>query len=179
MPPTSRPVASRPTRPGVAPGGKVALALAWAIGAGAPLPLAGQAVEAATAASAEASVALTTVVGELSWMGSGEVLVDLTPRFSLGGAGSFLLSARSLPGATRGNDRELRIAFGGLVAQVELSRGKGRRFWLRVLSGAGNAKVSLALVGTQIASDNFGVLAPEVGASLPLIGPLRAGAALG
>ena len=149
---------------------------AWAAGAA---PLVAQAPGAPAVASAEASLALTTLNGGAAWMGSAAAFLGLTPRFSLGGAGSVLLGTRSLPGSAPGTDQELRTAFGGLVVQLEVARREDRHLWIRVLAGAGNAKLELAPVGTQIASDNFGVLVPEVGGTIRLAGPLRVGAALG
>ncbi|MHB1194144.1 MAG: hypothetical protein ACYC6F_13975 [Longimicrobiales bacterium] len=149
---------------------------AWLALAG---PLSAQAAGAPATASAEASLALTTLDGGAAWIGSATALLGLTSRISLGGGGSVLLGTRSLPGSARGTDQELRTAFGGLVVQFDAARREDRHLWLRVLAGAGNAKMDLALVGTQIASDNFGVLVPEVGVSVRLSGPLRVGAALG
>ncbi len=149
---------------------------AWVALAG---PLSAQSAGRPAAASAEASLALTTLDGGASWMGSATALFGLTPRISLGGSGTVLLGTRSMPGSARGTDQELRTAFGGLVVQLDAANSGDRHVWLRVLAGAGNAKVDLALVGTQIASDNFGVLVPEIGASVRLSGPLRVGAALG
>lgn len=130
-------------------------------------------------ASLEASLALTTLQGGASWMGSATGFLGLIPRLALGGTGSVLLGSRSLPGSARGTDQKLRIAYGGLVVQYEVAHRGDRSFWVRLLGGAGNAKVDLALVGTQIASDNFGVLVPEIGGSVALFGPLHVGAALG
>ena len=39
---------------------------------------------------------------------------------------------------------------------------------LRLLVGAGSAKVSLPIVGTELAADNFGVIEPEVFGELAL-----------
>ena len=147
---------------------------------GAPAaPLSAQSAGTPASASAESSLALTTLDGGAVWMGSATALLGVTARISLGGGGSVLLGTRSLPGSARGTDQELRTAFGGLVVQFDAARREDRHLWLRVLAGAGNAKVDLALVGTQIASDNFGVLVPEIGASVRVSGPLRVGAALG
>ncbi|MBM4373302.1 MAG: hypothetical protein FJ098_16720 [Deltaproteobacteria bacterium] len=153
----------------------VLAAVAWAALAA---PAAAQWVDTA-AVSAEASLAMTTVQGGLELMGSGAVLLGLTPRFSVGGGGSVLLGPRELPGSTRGTDQELRLAWGGLVVQLDVARRDDRHVWVRILGGAGNAKVDLAVVRTRIASDNFGVFVPEVGGSVRLRGPVRLGAALG
>lgn len=169
--PPGRP--SRPCRRVAVPGALAAVA--WATLAA---PAGAQWVDTA-AVSAEASLAITTVQGGAELMGSGAVLFGLTPRLSVGGGGSVPLGARALPGSTRGTDQELRVAYGGLVVQLDLARRDEWHLWVRVLGGAGNAKVDLAAVRTRIASDNFGVFAPEVGGSAYLKGPLRVGAAVG
>jgi hypothetical protein len=38
----------------------------------------------------------------------------------------------------------------------------------RLMLGAGNAKVRLPVIGTEIATDNFGVLEPEITGERPL-----------
>lgn len=152
--------------------------IAWTAWVGAA-PLAAQSASDPATASAEASLALTSLDGAATWMASAAALLGVTSRLSLGGAGTVALGTRVLPGSTPGTDLALRTAFGGLVGQVELACRDDRALWLRVLAGAGNAKMDLALAGTQIASDNFGVIVPEIGASLRLADPLSVGAALG
>lgn len=167
MPPTTGPAAAL----------LAALALGCAAGPGAA-PLSAQGTSRA-AAFVEASLALSTLREDLVWMASGAALLGVKPPFSLGGAGTVVLGSRTLSGSTPGTDQELRMAFGGVVGQLELAQRDDRALWLRVLAGAGNAKLDLAVGRTQIASDNFGVVAPEVGATLRLRGPLRVGGALG
>ncbi len=142
-------------------------------------PLAAQGAGGPTTASAEASLAITTLRGEGAWLASASALLGLTPRLSLGGAGSVVLGATDLAGSVPGSDLELRVAFGGLLAQLLVLEEGDRSVWLRLLAGAGNAKVDLAAVGTQIAADNFGVFVPEIGVTVRLVGPLRGGAAVG
>lgn len=169
MPPSRRP----PRRPGTPTAAAcVALLLAAA-------PLAGQ-VEARRASSAlDASFGATTLRGDVAWTVGVAGLLGLTPRLSVGGAGTLALEPVELPGAVPGADLALRTALGGAVAQWILAEQGPRRVWARLLAGAGSAKVDLAAGGTRIAADNFGVLAPELGGDVPLAGPLRAGAALG
>jgi hypothetical protein len=157
----------------------VVAVLAAAAWAGSAVAVSAQAPDAPAPAMAEASLALTTLQGGAEWMASAAALFGLTPRLSLGGAGNILLGTHALPGSARGTEQELRAAWGGLVIQFEVARRDDREVWIRVLAGAGNAKVDLALLGTQIASDNFGVLVSEIGGSVHLVGPLRAGAAVG
>jgi hypothetical protein len=152
--------------------------VAWLLWAAAA-PLAAQGAAGTTTASAEGSLAITTLRGEAAWLASASALLGLTPRISLGGAGSVVLGTTALAGSVPGADLELRVAFGGLLAQLLLRKSGDRAVWLRLLAGAGNAKVDLAVVGTQIAADNFGVLAPEIGVMVKLAGPLHGGAAVG
>ena len=154
-------------------------AVAVAVCGAAAAPLAAQSSDARAAAWAEASLSLTTLEGGADWMGSAAALLQLTPRLSLGGGASMLLGPRSLPGSDPGTDQELRVSYGGLVAQLQVARRGDRDLWLRLLGGVGSAKVDLAAAGTQIASDNFGVFVPEVGGSVLLRKPLRLGAAVG
>ena len=142
-------------------------------------PLAAQVAAGPTPASAEASLAITSLRDEATWLASASALLGLPPRLSLGGAGSVVLGATDLAGSVPGSDLELRVAFGGLLAQLLVLESGERSVWLRLLAGAGNAKVDLAAVGTQIAADNFGVLVPEIAVTVKLVGPLRGGAAVG
>jgi hypothetical protein len=142
-------------------------------------PLSAQASPSSAAAFVEASLGLSTLHEKAAWTASGTALLSVTPRFALGGAGTVVLGSHTLSGADPGTDLELRTALGGLVGQLELHRRDDRAVWIRLLAGAGNAKMDLAVVGTQIASDNFGVIVPEVGATLRLVGPIHLGGALG
>lgn len=170
--PPSAPRGRREHRRGSVLGGITCLLCAAA-------PLAAQVAAGSTPASAEASLAITTLRGEAAWLASGSALLGLTPRISLGGAGSVVLGATDLAGSVPGSDLELRVAFGGLLAQLLVLESGERSVWLRLLAGGGNAKVDLAAVGTQIAADNFGVLVPEIAVTVRLVGPLRGGAAVG
>lgn len=132
-----------------------------------------------SAAHVEVSLGATTIHGDFSGLTSGTVLLGITGRVALGGAAHVVLGTRALAGSTPDSDTELRVAYGGFVTHVLLSDTPRHALWLRVLAGAGNAKVDLTLVRTRIAADNFGVLAPEVGGTVRLAGPLHLGAALG
>jgi len=156
---------------------------AWACAAvlavAAPPALEAQAPPRRAWSALEGSLALTSLHGDASWMGGVTGLLGLGHRLSVGGGGMAALRTTRLPGSGPGSDLELRVAFGGLVANVRVMEAEGTEVWARVLAGAGNAKLDLAVARTQIAADNFGVLIPEIGATLAVAGPLRAGAAVG
>ena len=86
---------------------------------------------------------------------------------------------RRLAGTVRGSDLDLRMAYGGLAAQWQLAEGDRRALWLRALAGVGNGTMDLAVAGTRIAADNFGVFAPELGGNLLSDGPFQAGLSVG
>lgn len=127
----------------------------------------------------ELSMGGTSFLGEASAQASVAALLGVSDRISVGGMGSILLGMRTLPGSVPGTDAELRTALGGVVVQVDLGGDPTWSVWLRLTSGLGNAKQNLAVAGTRIAADNFGVLLPELGITHRLTGPLHVGAALG
>lgn len=130
-------------------------------------------------ATLEGSLALTSLDGGASWMAGATGLLCLGYRLSLGGSGFLALEPRRLAGSAPGSELDLRVAFGGLTAQLDLVETGGREAWARLLVGAGNARLDLAAARTRIASDNFGVLQPEVGGTVRVGRRVRAGAAVG
>lgn len=177
MPPHLRPRRSRSVPPGAA---ARAACLAVLVLLAAAAPLAGQeASERRASASLEGSLAVTPIHGSATWMAGLTGLISLGHRVSLGGGGDVALQSRRVAGSVPGSDLDLRVAFGGFVAQVLVLEGDRHEGWARLLVGAGNAKLDLAAVGVQIASDNFGVLHPEVGGSVRVHRRLRAGVAAG
>lgn len=175
---------SHPPRP--APKSARLCAVWWALPAAASIlwaaaaPLAAQdASQRRASSSVEGSLALTRLHGNAAWMPGITGLLSLGDRISLGGAGSLAMEAQRVPGSVPGSDLDLRVAFGGVMGQFLILDSGGREGWVRLLAGAGNAKLDLAVAQTQIASDNFGVIQPEVGGSFRLPGRLRAGAAVG
>jgi hypothetical protein len=154
------------------------VALGCAVGARA-VPARAQAPDVSVSAAVEASLGLAALHGGASWTASAAALLGLTPRLSVGGSGTLFVGTTDLAGSGPGSDLTLRTAFGGVVAQLRLIDRPDRSLWLRALAGVGNAKVDLSAVGTRIAADNFGVLVPEIGATLRIAGPLSAGAAAG
>lgn len=165
--------APRP-RPPRGRGSAAALAAA-ALLALAPAPA--EAQESRAAARFEMSAGATSLRRDASALATASVLVGITPRLYLGGTGSVFLGTRLIEGSTRGNDLELRSAFGGLALHYRLADAPS--LWLRLTAGAGNAKVDLAVARTRIAADNFVVLEPELGVSRPVAGPLHVGVAVG
>ena len=142
-------------------------------------PLEGQEPGSPAAALFEGSLVTTVVKGDLTGMGGGAILVGLTRRLMVGGAGAFMFGQRRLAGTVPGSDLDLRMAYGGLVAQWQLAEHGDRALWVRTLAGVGNGSMDLALVGTEIAADNFGVFAPEVGGRLLVNGSFQAGLSAG
>jgi len=180
MPPTSSRLPPAPARRRKGRAVVVLSALGLAgVAAVLAAPLSAQSSSPSANAFAEAALGLSRLHEKAAWTASGAALLTVTPRLSIGGSGTVVLGSHSLPGSTPGNDLELRMAFGGLAGQLALLRRDDRTVWVRLLAGAGNAKMDLAVVGTQIASDNFGVVVPEVGATLRLVGPIHLGGALG
>lgn len=142
-------------------------------------PLSAQSGGTSAFVDVEASVGGTTLVGDVEPTATFSILLDLAPRLEIGGTGTFLFGSKTLSGTTAGSDVVMRFAYGGFLARFLLSRQEDRPLWASVLLGAGNAKLSLAVVKTPLAADNFGVVVPELGGSLRLAGPLHLGAALG
>lgn len=97
----------------------------------------------------------TTVAG-------GAALLSLGHRVAFGGAGWVMLGRSTVNGRDAASHYDLRVAWGGLIGQTRLLGDRSRALDLRALVGAGNGKVTLPLVNTLIASDNFGVLEPEL-----------------
>jgi hypothetical protein len=155
-----------------------ALLVAGALGPWTTSPVSAQAARDLAPAWLDVSVGVTSVVGQTSPTAAGSLLLGVAPGFSLGGGGRILLGTRALAGPVPEADQRLRFAYGGLLGQMLLSDTADRRVWIRLLAGAGNGKVDLAATGTPVASDNFGVVEPEVGGALLLWGPLHAGAAV-
>lgn len=175
MPEGRLPTETRPLRAGAR---LIRVALAVAFG----LPALGGglgAQEARAPARVEAGVGATALHGSLAPIGSAGLLFALSERISIGGVGAFALNGTRLPGNSPAEDLELTVGWGGFAGEVRLAASGDRRLWLRLVAGAGTARVDLALVGTRIGSDNFGVLVPELGGGLQVRGPIHLAAAFG
>jgi hypothetical protein len=122
------------------------------------------------AALASVGVRVTSFRGDGAWMLGGSLVFSLTPRTAVGGAG-WMLTAPALIDATEtGSESDLIVGYGGVVIHHRFSAPGSSGLGLRLLLGAGNAKVRLPVSGTEIAADNFGIVEPELVGALA-IGP--------
>jgi hypothetical protein len=142
---------------------------------GSPGVLAAQASETRADASLEASLARTTVQGSGSNFAGAAGLITLDGTFAFGAAGWLMMGSSTVEGDGAGSDLALSVGYGGLLLQATLAGSPDRNLALRALVGAGNAKIKLPVVGSEIAADNFGVLEPEVLGTVTLAGPLQLG----
>lgn len=82
------------------------------------------------------------------------------PRF---GAGGWILTDPvELTTGRSGSGVHLRLAYGGVLSEWPLLRTRRVDAAAGLLVGVGNAKLELAAVGAEIASDNFAVVEPGV-----------------
>ena len=132
------------------------------------VPAQGQATASESPASATVSVGVrrTSLRDRSAWMVGGDALISFGHSFSLGGGGWVLAKPLGISGAEGGSDLDLTISYAGVQSEYRLARVGAGGLALRVLVGAGSAKVSLPIVGTELAADNFGVVEPEVGGVL-------------
>ena len=101
-------------------------------------------------------------------MVGGDARISLGTSFSVGGGGWVLTKPLGISGAAGASDLEVAVSYGGVQSEYRLGPSQGAAIALRLLVGAGSAKVSLPIVGTELAADNFGVIEPEVVGLLPL-----------
>jgi hypothetical protein len=71
------------------------------------------------------------------------------------------------------------MSYAGVQAEYVLTAAGAPGLALRLLVGAGSATLSLPVVGTETAADNFGVIEPEAVAVLPMWGFMKLRAQLG
>ena len=95
-------------------------------------------------------------------MVGGDMRIGLDASTSVGGAGWVLVTPSEIDGEVTGSELQLAIAYGGVLVERRLTGPGTVGLGLRLLLGAGNAKVSLPVVDTEIAVDNFGVIEPEL-----------------
>jgi hypothetical protein len=126
----------------------------------------------------EASLAGSTVLESAAFLGMAGLL-SLDGRFTFGAGGSLMLGPTTVESDGAGSDLDLRLAYGGLVLQVNLVGSRDRYLALRALVGAGNAKIEDTVYGLEIGADNFGVVEPEVVGMISLAGPLQLGLGVG
>ncbi len=120
--------------------------------------------ERAAQAMVEASLRATSMRGHSVGMAGGAVAVRVGDDFFFGGAGYLMMHPLDL--SRPGSALELRMAYGGLLTGIRIHDGRHLRWTARLLLGAGNAKAVVPVVGTELRSDNFGVVEPEVTASV-------------
>lgn len=113
-------------------------------------------------ASLEAGIRGSSLRGAAEALWGGAALIQVHPKVAVGGAGWLLAGRSEIVGTTTGSDLELSFGYGGVVADVLLSESPQSRISIRVLAGAGNAKVLVPVVGSEIGADNFGIVEPEV-----------------
>lgn len=121
--------------------------------------------EARAHASLEAALRVGALRGTAKAFAGGVGLLDLGGRLSFGGGGWTLLGTSRIYAGSADSDRDLRVAYGGVVAAVELVRDARWDLRASALVGVGNGKISLRLAGVQLAADNFGVIEPELSGS--------------
>jgi len=132
-----------------------------------PSAVRGQQQDAARA-GIEAALKLSSVHGEGTVFGGGVGLLALGGRVAFGGGGWLALGAVRIATGRPETDKDLRLAYGGVVVEGMIRRGPDWDLRARALLGAGNAKVADRLIGLQLGADNFGVVEPEVGGSWQL-----------
>ena len=135
------------------------------------VPVRGQ-VAPSEPAAATAFVSLgarrTSLRNSGAWMVGGDARISFGTSFSLGAGGWALAKPLGISGVAGASDLELAISYAGLQAEYRLAQARVTGIGLRLLVGAGSAKVRLPIVGTELAADNFGVIEPEVVGELAL-----------
>lgn len=127
------------------------------------------AAPASARAHLEVGARLTSLRSQGALLLGGSARLDVGGPFTFGGGGWVLNGAvDTASDGEPGSGLRLRMSYGGLLTGTELAELGPLRGFARLLVGAGNAKVQLPVVETEIASDNFLVLEPSVGASLGL-----------
>lgn len=109
----------------------------------------------------------------------GSILFGVPGPLDVGIGGAVLAGKNQIPGDAAGSDLELGVGYAGIQLR-HWGPGSGAVEWgVGLLVGAGNAKVSLKAVDTEIAADNFGVIEPDFGIQAPLARMLTVSARLG
>lgn len=146
---------------------------------GGPRAVAAQATQPRAHASLEASLAGSTVLESATAFLGMAGLLSLDGRFAFGAGGSLMLGATTVESDGAGSDLDLRLAYGGVLLQLNLVGSGDRYLALRALAGAGNAKLEDTVYGLEIGADNFGVVEPEAVGMVSLAGPLQLGFGVG
>ena len=101
-------------------------------------------------------------------MAGGAVLFRLPNRLSVGTSVWTLLGDRPLDPSAPAGGLRLDVAYGGAVAAFPLTDGNGVALDVRLLVGAGTARVKVPVELAQVAADNFFVVEPAFGLTVPL-----------
>jgi len=109
-----------------------------------------------------AGVRRTSFRNRGAWMVGGDAQISFSTAFSLGGGGWTMTKPLALSGVANASDLELAVSYAGVQSEYRLWPALGAGIGLRLLVGAGSARVSLPIVGTELAADNFGVVEPEL-----------------
>lgn len=123
-------------------------------------------------ASAEALIGVrgTSLRGEATLMVGGSARLRVHPDVAFGGSAWVLTEVLNIDGERTGGGLGLRVGYGGGGIWLTLRRSARMRVDAGLLLGAGNAKIELPAVGTEIAADNFFVFEPEVGLAVRMTG---------
>ena len=122
---------------------------------------------------------LSTVRETTEVLMGGAVLVGVRGPLHIGIGGAVLAGKNQIPGDAVGSDLELGVGYAGVQVSYWGLGSSSLKWGAGVLVGAGNAKVSLKAVDTEIAADNFGVIEPDVGVRAPIADLLSVSARLG
>ncbi len=116
-------------------------------------------------AGLEAALRVTSIAGDATVLAGGVGLLDLGGRVAFGGGGWLALGTMRISTGRPETDKNLHMAYAGVVAETVVRRGPGWDVRARALVGAGNAKVSDRLQGVALGADNFAIVEPELGGS--------------
>lgn len=151
---------------------RVAAALFLGLLAALPRPLQAQATPSPAPPSArvhlEARARFTSLRSSRARFLGGSGRFDLGGHLSFGAGGWVLTDPLEIAAQDPGTGLRLKMAYGGLVTGWGLPPVRAVRARAEVLWGAGNAKMELPLVGTEIAADNFLVVEPGLSVSVRL-----------
>ncbi len=120
----------------------------------------------------------TSIRGDLAWLGGGTLLFRIGDFLQVGGGGWLLLRDHALSRESADGGLKLRMSYGGLVAGGSLVDAGRMRFDVRALVGAGTARIKVrvesadgAKVPVELAeraADNFFVVEPQLGLTMPI-----------
>jgi len=127
----------------------------------------------------DAGFGVTAIRGETRPLLGGALLFAVAEGLHLGVGGVAVLGSTVIEGSTSASNLDLGVAYGGVLVEVGSIHRAGWTFAARALIGVGTARVDLPAVGTNVATDNFGVIEPGVRLVRALTGPFAITAGLG